>query len=80
MKQGIKQRLPSGWTAKKVRELIRHYDQQTEEEGAAEIEGAQEAAGETWMSVPSELVPAVAQLIDRHRQRRAKTRPRPRQI
>jgi hypothetical protein len=74
-----KQRLPSGWTAKKARELIHHYDQQTEEEGAAEIEAAQEAPGETWMCVPSELVPAVAQLINRHRERRAKARPRPRQ-
>jgi hypothetical protein len=78
MKPGTKQRLPSGWTEKKVRELIRHYDQQTEDEGAAEIEEAQEAPGETWMSVPSELVPAVAQLIERHRGRRTKARTRTR--
>jgi hypothetical protein len=76
MKHTTKQRLPAGWSEKKVRDLIRHYDHQTDDEGAAEIEGAQEAPGETWMSVPSELVPAVVELIERHEARAAKSRPR----
>ena len=78
MKQATTQRLPAGWTEKKVRELIRHYDRQTDEEGAAEIESAQEAPGETWMSVPSDLVPTIGRLIERHEGRRAKPRPRAR--
>lgn len=61
-----KQRLPAGWTEKRIRDLIRHYDQQTDEEGAAEIETAAEAPGETWMSVPTKLVPTIARLIERH--------------
>ena len=70
-----KQRLPKGWTEKRIREVIRHYDQQTDEEGAAEIERARESPGETWMSVPTELVPTVAQLIENHHGR---TKPRSR--
>jgi len=46
--------------------VIAHYDQQTEEEAAAAIETAPEAASETWMSVPAELVGAVTRLIEDH--------------
>lgn len=44
--------------------MIAHYDQQTEEEAAAEIESAPEAMGDTWMCVPAELVGAVTRLIE----------------
>jgi hypothetical protein len=40
----IKQRFPPGWNEKRVRELIDYYDNQSEEERAAEIEAAYEAA------------------------------------
>lgn len=66
MRPATTQRFPPGWTEKKVRAVIGHYDQQTEEEGAAEIESAPEAPGETWMSVPTELVGAIARLIEAH--------------
>jgi len=46
--------------------VIAHYDCQTEEEGAAEIETAPETPGETWMSVPTELVGAINRLIKDH--------------
>src|SRR5437667_10623970 len=52
MKRTVSQKLPRGWTHKKIRALIDHYDQQTDEEGAAEIDSAPEASGETWMAVP----------------------------
>ncbi len=65
MKQATRQKLPPGWTEKKVRELIAYYDNQTEEEGAAEIAAAEEATGQIWMSVPSDLVPAIRALIAR---------------
>jgi hypothetical protein len=59
--------------------LIDYYDNQTEDEGAAEIETAPTAPGETWMSVPSDLVPAIARLIQDHEHktsnRRARRRP-----
>jgi hypothetical protein len=66
MKQATKQAYPPGWNEKKVMAVIAHYDQQTDEEGAAEIESAAEAKGETWMSVPVELVGAVTRLIEDH--------------
>jgi hypothetical protein len=49
--------------------LIAYYDNQTEEEGAAEIETAPLAAGETWISVPTDLLPAIARLIADHEQK-----------
>jgi len=79
MKKMTRQQLPLGWSEKNVRELAAHYDNQSEDEGAAEIETAPEA-GETWISVPTELVPAIARLIEGYeqnnkvRQRTSKTR------
>ena len=34
------QKLPPGWDAVKVGKVIRHYEEQTEEEATAEDEGA----------------------------------------
>jgi len=76
MKQTKSQEYPPGWNEKKILAVIAHYDQQTEEEGAAEIEEAPEAPGETWMSVPSELVGVITRLIEDHVQKAAPARPR----
>jgi tRNA1(Val) A37 N6-methylase TrmN6 len=62
-----KQRLPGGWTEKRIRELAAHHDQQTEEEQATEIQAALSAKGQTVMVVPTELVPEIQALIDRKR-------------
>jgi hypothetical protein len=61
-----RQEIPPGWNEKKVLAVIAHYDRQTEDEGAAEIEAAADASGETWMSVPTELVGVVSRLIADH--------------
>jgi predicted dinucleotide-binding enzyme len=61
--QSTKQRFPAGWDEKKVQRVIAHYDNQTDEERAAEIEAAAQAADATLMSVPTQLVPAVLKLI-----------------
>ena len=66
MKRATRQEFPPGWNGKKVLAVIAHYDRQTEEEAAAEIETAPEAADETWMSVPAELVGVVTRLIEDH--------------
>ena len=62
-----KQKLPKDWTEKKIRELIKYYDNQTEEEQLAEHEAAYKAADQTMMGVPTDLVPAVRELIARRR-------------
>ena len=57
---------PPGWDAERVARVLAHYAQQTEEEAVAEDEAAFEAAGQTMMEVPTDLVPAVRALIARH--------------
>jgi hypothetical protein len=72
MKNAIKQTFPRGSNEKKVRALAVYYDNQTDEEGAAEIKNAEGVPGETWLAVPKELVPAVKKMIARHRKARVK--------
>ena len=57
---------PAGWDAERVRQLITHYEQQTEEEAVAEDEAAFADYHETVMDVPLELLPVVRELIARH--------------
>jgi hypothetical protein len=63
-----KQKFPPGWNEQKVRAVIRHYEQLTDEELAREIETAPEVTDETLISVPTELLPAVRRLILQHRE------------
>ena len=65
-----KPRFPPGWTEKRIRKVIAHYENQTDEEAAAEDEAAFQSC--TMMAVPIELVPAVSKLLDRE-SKRAKT-------
>ena len=65
-KKRINQKFPPGWNERKVRAVIQHYEQLTNEELAREIESAPEVTGETLISVPTELLPAVRSLILRH--------------
>jgi len=64
----IKQEFPPGWNERKVRAVIQHYDRLTDDELAHEIETAQEVKEETLISVPTELLPTIQQLIVRHQQ------------
>ena len=59
------QKLPPGWDETRVRELLNHYDNQDEDERAAEIEAAWEAEGMTLMSVPTDLVPEIRAILAR---------------
>ena len=58
-------RFPPGWDEARVRRVLAHYDQQTEEEAVAEDEdeAAFEDGAHTVMRIPTELVPAVRELI-----------------
>ncbi len=62
-----KQRLPQGWSQKRIKELAAHHDRQTQDEQAAEIEATLSAKGQTLMIVPTKLVPAIQALISRKR-------------
>jgi hypothetical protein len=57
------QKFPPGWDEARIRKVLAHYENQTEDEQFAEIEAAREAEGITLMAVPNELVPEIRALI-----------------
>jgi hypothetical protein len=58
------QRFPPGWDEERVKQLIAHYDSLTEEEQVAEDEAAvAEQKGQTVITVPETLLPAIRQLL-----------------
>ena len=57
--------LPSGWDDTLIRDVLQHYDGQSEVEQADEIESALTADGITMMAVPTDLVGEVRALIAR---------------
>jgi hypothetical protein len=60
-----KQKFPPGWDEARVREVLAHYENQSEDEQFAETEAALEAEGVTMVAVPTELEPEVRALIAR---------------
>lgn len=64
MKKKVKNQFPPGWDEARVREVIEHYESQTEDEAVAEDEAA--LADSTMMAVPPSLVPEVRELITRY--------------
>ena len=59
----VKIKYPKGWTEKKIRSLIEHYEKQSEDDAAAEDDAAYHNRRLTMMAVPVELVPQVQRLI-----------------
>ena len=60
-----KNTFPPGWDEKRVREVLAHYETQTEDEAVAEDEAAAEDTSQTLMEIPNTLVPEVRELIAR---------------
>lgn len=56
-------RFPKGWDEARVRSVLEHYENQTEDEAVAEDEAAFHKHGQTVMVVPTRLVPAITRLI-----------------
>ncbi len=59
-------RFPSGWDEDRVRKVLAHYEEQSEDEAMAEDEAAFGDSTQTVMEVPIDLVPAVRELIAKH--------------
>lgn len=59
---------PPGWNAKRVQEIVDYYDSMTDDDLAAEIAAADADPNpnNTVMLIPSELVPAVQELLAQH--------------
>jgi hypothetical protein len=58
---------PPGWDEARVRRVLEHYEAQSDDEAVAEDEAAYESTTETVMEVPTELVPAIRELIARRK-------------
>lgn len=61
-------RFPPGWDEERVRKVLAHYEQQTEEEAVAEDEAAFEDPTQTVIEVPKELLPAIRELIAKYKE------------
>ena len=53
-------KFPPGWDEERVRRVLAHYEEQTEEEDEAAFEN------ETVMEVPHALLPIIRELIAKH--------------
>jgi hypothetical protein len=62
-------KFPPGWDEERVQRVIEHYESQSEAEAVAEDEAAFESPQETVMSIPTELVPEVRELVARRKKR-----------
>lgn len=60
-------KFPDGWDEARVQRVLAHYEEQTEEEAVAEDDAAFENLTQTAMEIPLDLVPAVRNLIAKHR-------------
>jgi hypothetical protein len=60
-------KFPPGWDEERVRRVLEHYEQQSDDEALAEDEAAFESTTHTVMEVPIELVPAVRELLAKRR-------------
>jgi hypothetical protein len=60
-------KFPVGWDEERVRRVLAHYEDQTEEEAVAEDEAAYDDPNQAMIEVPRELVPAVRELIAKRR-------------
>jgi hypothetical protein len=60
-------RYPDGWDEARVKRVLAHYEQQSDDEAVAEDEAAYESTTHTAMEVPVELVPAVRELLAKRR-------------
>ena len=60
-------KFPAGWDEARVKRVLAHYEQQSDDEAVAEDEAAYESTTHTAMEVPVDLVPAVRELLARRR-------------
>jgi len=58
---------PAGWDEERVRRVLAHYENQTDEEAAAEDEAVFKRQGRTVIKVPAELVPVIREIIAQYK-------------
>ena len=58
---------PEGWDEERVRRVLEHYENQSDEQAVAEDEAAYESTTHTAMEIPVDLVPQVRELLAKRR-------------
>ena len=59
-------RFPPGWDEDRAGRVLRHYEQQTEDEAVAEDEAGTPDSSRTVIEAPTELAPVIRDLLARH--------------
>lgn len=59
-------KFPEGWDEERVKRVLAHYENQSQDEAAEEDEAAMESST-TMVDVPRDLLPQVRELIARNR-------------
>lgn len=59
-------KFPLGWDEQRVRQMIEHYERQSEDEAVAEDEAAFDNQDQAFVQIPVELLPLVRELIAKH--------------
>jgi len=59
-------RFPPGWNEERVKKVLKHYEEQTEDEAVAEDEAAFEDQAQTVIEVPTALVSAIRELLAKY--------------
>jgi hypothetical protein len=64
---GVDQRFPAGWDEQRIKAVLGEFDNRTEEEWVADDEAALEPEdGQTVITVPHALLPAIRRLLAEH--------------
>ncbi|MDP8235910.1 MAG: hypothetical protein P9M08_05975 [Candidatus Erginobacter occultus] len=56
-------RFPKGWDGNRVKQVLTHYEAQSEEAAMAEDEAAWEDRSATFVEIPEKLLPRVRELL-----------------
>ena len=62
-------RFPAGWDEERVRQVLAHYEIQTDEQAATEDEAAFAGKRQAVVKVPVELMPVIRELIGQYQAR-----------
>ena len=62
-----KQQFPKGWDEQRVKQLIAELDARTDEEWIAADEAAAEGGDQAVITVPTDLLPVIRQLLAAHK-------------
>jgi len=60
-------KFPDGWDEQRVRRVLEHYENQSDDQAVAEGEAAYDDQTQSFIEIPIELVPQVRQMIAKHK-------------